>query len=57
MRHLRKELRERNNKAFKEVFENANVVLSTNVSAGSRDLENFAQSIGLFDVVIIDEAA
>ena len=53
---LRKELREREEKALKQVLQNAEVILSTNVSASDDGpLKHLPKDH--FDLVIIDEAA
>jgi ATP-dependent RNA/DNA helicase IGHMBP2 len=56
MKTLRKELREREEKALKHILQNAEVILSTNVSASDDGpLKHLPKDH--FDLVIIDEAA
>lgn len=56
IKSLRKELREREEKALKQILLNAEVILSTNVSASNDGpLKHVPRDH--FDLVIIDEAA
>ena len=50
---LRKEVRERENKAVEEIMAHAQVVLCTNAGAAHKDVSH----AGVFDVCVIDEAA
>ncbi|GMH57900.1 hypothetical protein TrST_g5901 [Triparma strigata] len=52
MKHLRKELKQRQNKISQQIIGNCDVILATNVGASSRLLKDVK-----FDVTIIDEVA
>lgn len=52
LRHLRKELREKESRAVERILDNCSVILSTSVGAAHRLLHKRT-----FDVVVVDEAA
>jgi ATP-dependent RNA/DNA helicase IGHMBP2 len=52
MKHLRKEIRTREEKVLRELIESRHVILATNVGAANRVLNDVS-----FDLVVIDEAA
>eukprot|EP00978_Attheya_sp_CCMP212_P030209 scaffold110308_cov53-Attheya_sp.AAC.1 len=56
MKGLRSEIRKREQKVVQDLIQGANVVLATNVGAGGSILGK-ASTDGLFDLVVIDEAA